>query len=266
MQASRTARILSPTVTASAVFVARRLLPAPIRRWLWWQRNKFRYWPPIGWVRFGSLRRVTPVSRDFGSDRGECIDRYYIENFLARYAQDVRGSVLEVANNTYTTRFGSDRVIKSDVLHVCEGNPRATIVADLSADNLIAPNSFDCIIVTQTLQFIYDVRAAVFTLQRILKPGGVLLATFPGISQISRHDMGRWGEYWRFTTLSARRLFEEAFSTGNVAVESYGNVLAANALLQGLVLDDLRREELEYSDPDYELVITVRAVKSASGS
>jgi hypothetical protein len=141
MQASRTARIVSPTVTASALIVARRLLPAPFRRWLCWQRNKFRYWPLIGWVRFGDLRRVTPVSRDFGSDRGECIDRYYIENFLAQYDHNIRGSVLEIVNSTYTTRFGGDKVVKSDVLHVRGGNPRAKIVADLSSDNLMAPNS-----------------------------------------------------------------------------------------------------------------------------
>ena len=264
MKSSGAERSFSAAATASALVFVRRILPTQFRYWLWRQRHKFHYWPPLGCVRFGDLRRVTPVSRDFGSDRGECIDRYYIENFLAQYAQDIHGSVLEVADNTYTMRFGGDRVIKSDVLYVSEGNPRATIVADLSSENPIAPNSFDCVILTQTLQYIYDVRAAVLTLHRILKPGGVLLASFPGISQISRRDMERWGEYWRFTSLSARRLFEEAFSTGNVSVDSYGNVLAANALLQGLVLEDLRRQELDCRDPDYELVITVRAVKLES--
>jgi SAM-dependent methyltransferase len=111
------------------------------------------------------------------------------------------------------------------------------------------------------LQFIYDVRAAIRHLHRILKPSGVLLATFPGISQISRYDMDRWGDYWRFTTLSARRLLEEVFPPGNVTVRAYGNVLAAVAFLHGLSAEELRREELDYHDPDYELIITVRAVK-----
>ena len=53
------------------------------------------------------------------------------------------------------------------------------------------PDAFDCIIFTQTLHFIYDVRLAIQTLHRILKPGGVLLATFPGISQIIPRQMGR---------------------------------------------------------------------------
>jgi len=150
------------------------------------------------------------------------------------------------------------------VLHAVSGNPKATIVADLTSDNDIASDSFDCIIATQTLQFIYDVRASIRTLHRILKPGGVLLATIPGISQISRYDMQRWGEYWRFTTRSAQKLFEEGFPLSNLSIEAHGNVLAASALLQGLAVEDVRHEELNYRDPDYEVLITVRAVKSGT--
>ncbi len=197
-------------------------------------------------------------------DRGASIDRYYIEDFLTRHALDIHGCVLEIASSDYTRRFGDGRVVKSDVLHVQEGNPRATIVDDLACGNQIASNSFDCIILTQTLQFIYDVRAAIFNLYRILKPGGILLATLPGISQISRYDMDRWGEYWRFTTLSAHKLFEQAFPSDRITVQTYGNVLAANAFLQGLAVEELRRHELDYQDPDYQLLITVRAAKLES--
>jgi hypothetical protein len=87
------------------------------------------------------------------------------------------------------------------------------------------------------------------------------LVTVPGISQIVRYDMDRWGDYWRFTTLSARRLFEAAFPSGDVAVEAHGNVLVATAFLHGLTTRDLRPDELDYRDPDYEVLITVRAVK-----
>jgi SAM-dependent methyltransferase len=237
------------------------LLPAPARRWLRAKQRRLEQWPPVGFVRFGSLRRLQPISRVFGFDRGLCIDRYYIENFLSRYAEDIRGHVLEIGEDTYTRRFGGDRVARSDVLHVQEGNPKATVVADLTCADSIPSDTLDCIIFTQTLQFIYDVRAAIRHLYRILKPGGVLLATLPGISQISRYDMDRWGDYWRFTTLSARRLFEEIFPPGSVTVRAYGNVLAAVAFLHGLSAEELRREELDYHDPDYELIITVRTVK-----
>jgi len=251
---------------ASIRTLAKAVLPRRTRDWISAQQRRFNCWPPVGWVQFGSLRRLQPVSRVFGFDRGQCIDRYYIENFLARYAQDIHGSVLEVANNAYTMRYGGARVTQSDVLHVKEDNPRATIVADLSSSNSIPSNNFDCIIFTQTLQFIYDSRAAVLTLHRILKPGGVLLATMAGISQISRYDMDRWGDYWRFTSLSARRLFEKVFLPADVTVRSYGNVLTANAFLHGLATEELRQQELDYDDPDYELLITVRAVKAEENS
>jgi len=135
------------------------------------------------------------------------------------------------------------------------------MVGDLATGNGIPQATFDCMILTQTFLFIYDVRAAIVNSYRALKRGGVLLATFPGISQISRYDMDRWGDYWRFTTLSARRLFEEVFPAANVTVEAYGNVLAAIAFLHGLAAEELKPHELEYRDRDYEVVITVRAVK-----
>ena len=134
-------------------------------------------------------------------------------------------------------------------------------MADLTCTDCIPTSTFDCIILTQTLQFIYDVPSAIRTLYRILKPGGVLLATASGISQISRYDMDRWGEFWRFTPLSAKRLFQEAFPEEGLSVESYGNVLVAVAFLHGLAAEDLRSHELAYYDQDYPVIITVRAQK-----
>ena len=245
----------------SILKVVKLFVPIFMRRWIRMQHRRLTRWPPVGGVRLGSLRRMTPVSRVFGLDRGLPIDRYYIESFLARHADDILGHMLEIGDDTYTRKFGGDHVTKSDVLHITQGNAKATIVTDLACADRIPSDTFDCIIFTQTLQFIYEVRPAIRTLQRILKPGGALLATFPGISQISRYDMDRWGEYWRFTTLSARRLFEEIFPAENVSVKAYGNVLAAVAFLHGLAAEELKSHELDYKDPDYEVLITVRVVK-----
>lgn len=228
-------------------------IPPLLRKWL--RRNV------QDRVNFGDLRRLTPVSSVFGYDRGQPGRRYYIENFLTRHAQDIHGHALEIGDDTYLQKYGGDRVTRRDVLHVVEGNPKATIVADLSCADCIPPDTFDSIILTQTLQVIYDVRAALWHLYRVLKPGGVLLASFPGITQISRYDMDRWGDYWRFTILSARRLFEEVFPSDCVTIEAYGNVLTAIAFLHGLAAEELEKEELEYHDPDYEVLIGVRAVK-----
>jgi SAM-dependent methyltransferase len=199
---------------------------------------------------------VTPISGQFGFDRGQPIDRYYIETFLRRHAEDIQGRALEIMDNTYTRKYGADRVKISDVLDIAEDNPQATIVADLTHADHVPSNTFDCIIFTQTLQLIYDVRAAISTLHRILKPGGVLLASFPGISQ---EEGGDW--YWRFTSRSARRLFEEVFPSPNIEVNTYGNVLAAISFLHGLAVEELRQQELDRRRPGYDVSITLRAVK-----
>lgn len=211
-------------------------------------------------VDLGKLERTSPVSILFGYDRGKPIDRYYIENFLLHHKLAIHGRVLEMGDNTYTKRFGGDIVEQSDIFHAIEGNPSATIVADLTRADNIPTNTFDCIILTQTLQFVYDISAAVNHLYRILKPAGILLITLLGISQISRYDMDRGGDYWRFTTLSTQRLFEEKFSPENVEVRAYGNVLAATAFLYGLAIEDIKSEQFDYHDPDYQMLITVRAV------
>ena len=237
--------------------LARRHLSPETRRRL----ARLAVWPPVGWVRFGDLRRLKPISSDYGNSRGLEIDRYYIEKFLAEYAGDIHGRVLEIKHNTYTKKYGHDRVTKSDVLHPVEGNPDATIVADLTKADHLPSNAFDAVIFTQTLQVIYDIRTVIATLHRILKPGGVLLATVSGMAQLSLEDFDRWGEYWRFTSQSARLLFEEQFGAGSVSVRAYGNVLAAISFLEGLAAEDLKRGELDAQDRSYEVLIAIRAVK-----
>lgn len=242
----------------------RRVLPGFVRRWVWvWRR--YRHRTPVSRARLGSLRRVTPISRAFGRDRGQPIDRYYVESFLARQAGDIRGRVLEIGDDSYAQRFGGNRVAESDVLGATEGDPQATVIAALTGTDHIPSDAFDCVILTQQLQLVYDVRAAIETLYRILKPGGVLLATFPGVSQIGHKRRGDYW-YWSFTRLLARRLFGETFPAANVEVESYGNVLAAISLLHGLAVEELPGEKVAYNDRDYEVVISLRAVKPGAAA
>jgi glycosyltransferase involved in cell wall biosynthesis len=245
--------------------IARVMVPPVVRSWLGDRLRGRGSGPRVRPVRFGSLRRLTPVSSQFGWDRGGLpVDRYYIERFLTRYASDIGGHVLECRDDGYIRKFGGGRVTRVDVLHPTADNPKATIVADLTRAEDVPSDAFDCVVLTQVLPFIPDVAAAIRTLHRILRPGGVVLATMPGISQIIRYDMERWGDYWRFTSLSARRLFECGFPEGDIRVETHGNVLAATAFLQGISSRELRPEELDHHDPDYEVLITVRAAKRAA--
>jgi SAM-dependent methyltransferase len=217
--------------------------------------------PPVGSVDLGDLKRLEPISRRFGGDRGTPLDRYYVESFLERHAADIRGRVLEIGEDLYTRRFGGDRVSHSEVLDVEESNPNATYIADLTDCPQVPSERFDCVILTQTLHMIYDVRAVLRTAHRILAPGGVVLATIPGISQIDSGS-GRDTWFWYLTPRCAKLLFEEAFPPEHVQIEPHGNVLAAVAFLHGLALEEMKTRDLDVLDPLYPVITGVRAVKA----
>ncbi len=238
-------------------------LPAGLRRWLRAGLRVIRRGAAGPGGPFSDMRRLTPISRRFGSDRGLPLDRHWVDEFLRQHADCIRGRVLEFGDDRYTRRFGVGKVETSDVLHPAPGRPGVTMIANLVDGQGIASEAFDCIICTHVLQYIYEVGQAVATLHRALKPGGVLLLTVPGISPLCRIEEERWGEYWRFTTGSVRRLLEEEFPPPAVTVEGHGNVLAAVSFLHGLAAEELRAEELDYRDPDYELVVVARATKRA---
>jgi hypothetical protein len=213
-------------------------------------------------VIFKDLCRISPISKYFGIERGNPIDRYYIDKFLQKNSELISGVVLEMGDSHYSRRLGNGRVKKYEILHVTPHNKSATIIGDLTNISSLPANRVDCFICTQTFNFIFEVTKAVEGAHHLLKPGGWLLATVSGISQISRYDMNRWGDYWRFTTASAEKLFGPVFR-GNVGIESFGNVLAATAFLQGVAVEDLPNPALlDENDPDYQVVITVLAQKS----
>ena len=209
---------------------------------------------------FGRIS-TTPISNDFGLSRGTPIDRYYIESFLKENEIDIKGTALEIAENTYTRQFGCG-VTSFEILHIDTSNRKATIIGDLTQPKTLPEKIADCFICTQTLNFIYDIRRAVEGCLRLLNDGGVFLGTVSGISQISRYDMDRWGDYWRFTDLSLKKLFSETFQEGNITIRTFGNVFAANAFLQGLALEDIEDKSLlDVNDPNYQMTLGIRAVR-----
>ncbi len=204
----------------------------------------------------GTLRRTRPLSDMWGYDRGTPVDRLYIGRFLADHSTDIQGRVLEVKDSAYTARFGQG-VARADVLDVDPSNAQATLIADLAGGGL-PENVYDCFILTQTLQFIYDTRAVIRNAHRLLRPGGVLLVTVPAVSRLDR----RLPDYWRFTAASCHALFGEVFDPDQVTVHSYGSVLTAIAFLEGMAGEELSRAELDAHDPFFPLLIAVRAVKT----
>jgi peptidoglycan/xylan/chitin deacetylase (PgdA/CDA1 family) len=214
---------------------------------------------------WGDFRRADPLSRNWGYDRGVPVDRRYIEDFLASHSSDIAGAVLEVQEDDFTRRFGGRRVTSSDVVDVDDTNRRATIFADLRAVTEVSDGRFDAIVLTQTLHVIDDATAVLRECWRLLKPGGVLLATLPSASRVCL-EYGAAGDLWRVTNAGARTLFESVFGPSAVDVTTYGNVLTNVAFLQGLACSELSDEEFETADPYHPLLIGVRAQKPDSGA
>ncbi len=145
------------------------------------------------------------------------------------------------------------------MLDIDPANPRATIVADLAAAEALVAEQFDCFVLIQTLQYIYDLPAAVAHAHRLLKPGGVLLATVPVISRTEPELVQ--ADYWRFKPPACAALFGEIFRAGRIVVRSYGNVLSCIAALAGMAHQELAARELDVHDERAPLIVAIRAVK-----
>jgi peptidoglycan/xylan/chitin deacetylase (PgdA/CDA1 family)/SAM-dependent methyltransferase len=201
---------------------------------------------------------VAPLSEAFGEDRGKPLTRYYVEQFLAEHAGDVRGRCLEFEGADYTERYGEGEVESSDVLHLDASSPSATIIADLSKPNALPSDRFDCIVCTFVLHEIYGLKEAVRELHRILAPGGTMLVAVPHVTMCEP----RYNELWRFTVQGLTELLGETFGAEATSIRAYGNSLTAAAQLRGLVAEEFSEEELNVHDPRFAVVVCARVTKA----
>lgn len=206
---------------------------------------------------FKQERSLNPISSCYGFDRGTPIDRYYIECFLKKYKKDVCGRCLEITDNTYTKRFGAKKISKSDVLDIDKKNKKANIYGDLRDLKNIDNSIYDCIIATQTFGVIDEYQKAISECYRILKPGGTLLATVSALGVAAQLE----SSFWRFTQTSVKYAFGKLFSPEKFEINSYGNVLSGQAFWVGIAAQELSREELDYNDPHYAVIVGIKATK-----
>lgn len=197
---------------------------------------------------------TNPVGKRYGADRGGSICRYYLDEFFEQFEGAVTGTVLEIGDRNYTNRFGIN-VKDSYVLHFDNQYEERGLDfrGDLRSGEGIKTNFYDCIILTQVLNFVQDIDNVPSVLINSLKVGGRLLVSVSGISTICRYDMDKYGQYWNFTDKSLRNMFTR--DNTECRVWTKGNCKVACAFLQGMGYTELTKEELEETDEDFQVVI-----------
>jgi SAM-dependent methyltransferase len=198
------------------------------------------------------------VTTDFGYSRGTPIDRYYIDRFIREFGSRIAGDVLEFGDDQYSRQYAGS-IRRSVVL----GGPVRGVEcyqADLTQPTTYAGiGTFDCIIATQVLNFIFDIHSAVDGIWSLLKPGGCALISVASYCQVSVHDATRWGDYWRLSPQAIAKLLEGRFSS--VTIRPHGNLTAAIGMLRGLCAEDLSKTDLDTEDTPYPIVIAALAEK-----
>jgi SAM-dependent methyltransferase len=198
---------------------------------------------------------IKPGGDRYAYGRGKSVDRRYIETFLLDNCALIRGRCLEVGDDRYTKLFGGAEVQVIDILDVDPTNERATLIGDLEDLSNVEDGSYDCVIVTQVLQYLQDPSAGVRELRRVLAPGGSALVTVPTMAPVDHEDH----DVQRFMPLGVRNLFAPHFDPANTVATCYGNLLTGLAYWAGLAQEDLPRRAWQFDDPVYPVIIAVRA-------
>ncbi len=205
--------------------------------------------------------RVTPMNDSFGYRRGTPIDRYYIQNAIKEYSKEIKGSVLEVGGNDYTMLYSNTSLKDSHILNYTHMDGNNVIVGDLTKHDSLKEQKFDTFICTQTLNFIYDFESAISTSYELLNNGGYFIGTVASVSNISKYDNDRWGDYWRFTEKGIKKALDNSqFQV--IDLSGFGNVLAAKSMFDGCVIEDFKNLQLlDHVDPAYPVIISFLCFK-----
>jgi SAM-dependent methyltransferase len=233
---------------------------SPLRKVLagirWRLRNRF-------YLTYG-FHGTAPINPGYGSDLGTTIDRYYESRFLTDNPELITGDVLEIGDRRSTDRYGTG-VRRVDVFNIAPG-PGVDIVGDLVSCPQIPDNSYDCVLLTQVLQVIYDIESVVSEVHRILKPGGSVVCTMAGIAQVNRGALEDYGDRWRVTSLGATELFATSFAAQDIRIRTYGNAHSACCFMQGIPAERVNRTRLDRHEPDYQLMVAVIATKATDAA
>lgn len=209
-------------------------------------------------VRWGNLRNHLPVDGSGGSGRGTAIDQYYVSSFLEQVAADLKGRVLVFRDSTVVARH-AERSAVIEVIDVEPRNDQVTVLADPGSPGAIKPSSTDCIVLVDGLRWVADVEATLRTVWQGVAAGGVLLVAIPTLSPVTDDALGL--DRWRLTPAGLAEVLRRACPDAEAEIMTFGNPVAAVALVAGLAAEDLDRAELGASDPRFAVVAAARVRK-----
>jgi SAM-dependent methyltransferase len=217
-------------------------------RWTTWARTVTRGLERPSW---GNLRRVTPISTSYGFDRGTPIDRYYVNKFFTARRDVITGRVLEIQTRDHTRKYGT-AVTVSDTLDISP-EFRPTYQCDLARASMVGDGSYDCFLLPNTLCFLKDLDSALREARRIVRRGGMILATVPGFVPLTP-DVA---DYWHASADGWRVVASRVWPDCETTVDSHGNCLAAAAAMYGIAAEELSDVELDAHDPRYPVLVTI---------
>jgi SAM-dependent methyltransferase len=153
----------------------------------------------------------------------------------------------------------NDLVESTNVLPVHQGNPLEIVKCGFVDTDHLSSDAFDCVILTQTYVYVFDLRVAVRMIHHVFRPGGVVLAILPCASPIHTDE---WTEpwCWGLAERSARLLFAGTLPDENVRTDADGNVLALRCCAQEAGVTESTTRQRNHRDISYPTGVTDRAV------
>lgn len=198
---------------------------------------------------------LLPFCRNFGTDRGGSLSRYYVDRFIRKYSDRIEGRVLEFGDNHYQDFFQSSQILSYEVFDVKAGSG-VTLVGDIQDCPNIATASFDAVICTQVLEHVFQPVKGLDEIYRILKPGGILLLSLPfyGAAHLIPND------YWRFTPFTFKKLLDK-YPFRELNIDFEGNLCISIMYLLGLGISDTHQTMLDKQSHHDPLELTCFARK-----
>lgn len=205
-------------------------------------------------IDWGSLRRLMPVCGNFGFTRGWPVDRYYLDQYIAKISNLVTGNVLEVGvyvsdpmkkKFPHSKSFHAVDVIKTD---------KVDYAGDIHERSLFSEGSFDTILCFNVLEHCKMPWVVVENMHHWVKKGGQVFCMVPVTQR--RHEDPK--DCWRILPQSLEWMFK---SFSKAEIHCRGNPLTAVSALLGIPSDELSKKELDFDHPDYPVAAFVSCEK-----